>query len=191
MSGAAEQEGAARHATRATHPVAWTLGIAAVVLLLVFGTDYFTIGRPVQIALASDPRNAGFDLSVHRQYRVTPGVLVISLARVDSAAPIDLMRGIFVTAEALHDAGRRFDRVVLARGGRPVFVLHGAYFAELGAEYGSGQNPLYLVRTLPEKLYTPDGQPAYGAWTGGIFGVLGQQMGDVSTSMNRWVSGDN
>ncbi|MBB4636498.1 hypothetical protein [Longimicrobium terrae] len=165
--------------------VALVLGVVLVVLI-VFGIDYLTIGRPAAEALNTDPRNAGFKFSVHREYRVVPGVLVIDLQKATDVAPVDLMRGLFITAATLQKRGAAFDNVVLSRHGTEVFTLSGPEFTSIGKAYEAGENPVYLIRTLPEKLRTPDGEPAFGSWTGGLLGVVGQQMGDVSTAMNRW-----
>jgi hypothetical protein len=165
----------------------WLWVVLAVGLVLTpFAWDYLTIGRPIYAALSQDPRNEGFKISVHRQYRVIPRSLVIDLRSVESASPVDLIRSVFVSADVLQKRGSEFERVYLARRGKIVFMMEGAAFDEIGAEYGAGQNPVYLVRTFPEKLHHPDGNAAFGQWTGGIFGVLGKQMEDVTTAIEQW-----
>jgi len=146
--------------------------------------DQSKVANPVASRLASDSRNAAFSLDAH--YGDDAKTLVLDLRDVRSASPADLWRGVFQSAAALHDAGLAFDRVVLARSGSPVFVLSGDDFSTLGAEFGGGQNPVYLLRTLPEKLSRPDGQPAFGTWTGGLIGVTTRQMEDVSTAAKEW-----
>ena len=47
----------------------------------------------------------------------------------------------------------------------------------------------YLIRTLPEKLFNPDGTAAFGRWEGGLLGVLSKQMEDVSAAALRWNRG--
>ena len=44
---------------------------------------------------------------------------------------------------------------------------------------------LYLIRTLPKKLFNPDGTAAFGRWEGGLLGVLSKQMEDVSAAALR------
>jgi len=100
-------------------------------------------------------------------------------------------RGLFQSAKALHLSGRRFDRVVLARSGKPVFAMTGDSFVSLGEELEAGQNPIFLIRTLPEKLHDPDGNPAFGRWEGGWLGVMGKQMEDVNQAARQWIGGDD
>jgi hypothetical protein len=59
----------------------------------------------------------------------------------------------------------------------------------LGREHG-WQNPVYTLRTLPEKLHRPDGSPAYRAWTGGLLGVMARQMQDLTGFCRAWFASD-
>jgi len=79
-----------------------------------------------------------------------------------------------------------FDKVDLACGGENIFVLDGAAYKTIGQEYTT-QNAIYTIRTFPEKLKFPDGSPAYETWTGGILGVMGQQMEDFNNCMVKWL----
>ncbi len=58
-------------------------------------------------------------------------------------------------------------------------------FQELGIEFDSGQNPVYLVRTFPEKL-TPAGVPAYEKWEGGLLGVTSKQINNFNDFCDKW-----
>ncbi|MBX3173721.1 MAG: hypothetical protein KF709_04880 [Gemmatimonadaceae bacterium] len=151
--------------------------------------NHLLVSSPVLEAVSQDTRNSGFRLKARFSHYINPVVLVLDLAEVQSAAPIDLLRGLFQAAAALEQKGRRFERIVLSRSGTEVFHIGGEDFSELGAEYAAGQNPIYLVRTLPEKLLLPDGTSAYSSWSGGLLGVVGKQMEDVSAAANRWASG--
>jgi hypothetical protein len=115
------------------------------------------------------------------------GILVL-IATFGEAAPVDLNRALFQAAEALK--GRHFGKVTLSRGAKTVFILPGEDFAELGEEFAAGQNPLYLMRTLPEKLVLPDGRQAFGSWSGGILGVLGEQLEDMNDFAGAWAKGE-
>ena len=42
------------------------------------------------------------------------------------------------------------------------------------------ENPSYLLRTVPAYGHKLDGSKAYNTWTGGILGVMGKQMKDLS-----------
>jgi hypothetical protein len=158
------------------------LWIAGAVLagLLAFN---LSVWLPVANQLGDDTRNEGIGIHVRRTAWVHPTSLTIDLTEPGSASTADL----FQSAEVLKD--RSFSRVVLARGGQAVFVLSGDDFQDIGQAYAWGQNPLYLTRTLPEKLETPDGRPAFGSWTGGWLGVMSGQMEDVNELGSRWVRG--
>lgn len=155
--------------------------VAILVALICFNA---TIAVPVGLALSKDERNVGFTMIAHRSFGVHPTEITIDLLSADGAAPIDLYRGLFQAAEALE--GRHFDKVILARRGSAVFVMDGADFAMLGSSFASGENPIYLIRTLPEQLYLPDGTQAFESWSGGFLGVLGAQMQDVNDAARMW-----
>jgi predicted small secreted protein len=148
------------------------------------GPDHSIVAKPVAARLAEDSRNAVFSLEA--RYGDDSTTLVLDLREVSSAAPADLWRGLFQSAEALHDEGLTFDHVILERSGSPVFLMSGEDFGTLGAEFGGGQNPVYLLRTLPEKLDRPDGQAAFATWEGGLIGVATKQMKDVNTAAKEW-----
>lgn len=168
----------------------WPIVAASLVaLLVVMGLNYMLVGQPVQRKLNADHRNLGYSLSAHYGYYVDPSVLVLNLCTVESVAPVDLLRGLFQSAQALHESGRRFDKVVLARTGTPVFLMEGEEFSTIGSQFGAGQNPVYLIRTLPEKLFQPNGQAAFGRWEGGLLGVVGKQVQDANEAAHRWASG--
>jgi hypothetical protein len=48
---------------------------------------------------------------------------------------------------------------------------------------------LYMIRKLPSMLHHLDGNPAYGEWEGGLFGVLAREMEDANTAASRWAAG--
>lgn len=164
----------------------YLIALLAVAAALVWVLNYVLIQRHVSHVLDSDPRNAGYSISAHYRFYVEPGTLVLDLREVSAAAPLDLFRGLFQSAAALTSAGRRFDRVILVRAGTPVFMMTGEDFANLGAEFAGGQNPIFLIRTLPEKLYRPSGEAAFGHWEGGMLGVLGKQMEDANNAGRQW-----
>lgn len=164
----------------------WWIGGSIVVAIVVFN---LSVWLPVSQAVGSDDRNDGYSLHAYRTVLLHPRDITLDLVAVDSAATIDLTRGLFQAAETLKD--REFGRVTLARGGKAVFVLSGTDFQELGASVAAGENPIYLLRTLPEKLVLPDGQPAFGSWSGGWLGVLNGQMDDLNTFGPAWANGES
>lgn len=163
----------------------WPLALAVIMASLV--AYNLTVWAPVATVLGRDDRNAVASIHVYRTWLIHPRDITVDLVAADGAATIDLTRALFQAAEALRD--REFGRVILARQGKPVFMMEGAAFAQLGQEYSSGQNPVYLIRTLPEQLYLPDGTAAFGSWTGGWLGVFGRQIEDVNSFGQAWMTG--
>lgn len=161
-------------------------GVAAVLVLL--GIYNGLVAMPVASALSQDTRNEGLTLVGYRAYGMHPSEITLDLRAIDNKAPIDMFRALFQAADALHE--KRFSRVNLARSGKVVFILTGDDFAEMGQAYGAGENPIYLTRTLPEKLYTRDGVRAFDSWEGGLLGVLTQQLNDSNTFAQAWIDGE-
>ncbi|HEX6909892.1 MAG TPA: hypothetical protein VF142_05845 [Longimicrobium sp.] len=158
-------------------------------LTTVLLAGYMRVGKPVADVIAADPRNEALHIAARQAYYVNPRVLVLDLKSAESASPADLWRVLFDAAEALLEHEREFDQVILARRGTPVFVLSGSDFETLGKQRDYGENPLYMIRKLPSMLHHPDGNPAYGEWEGGLFGVLTREMEDANSAASRWVEG--
>ena len=164
----------------------WGLGIAGAVVGAVVIYN-LTVWLPVTTRLGDDSRNKGLGIAAYRTGLLHPSNITLDIRRADGVAPIDIFRALFQSAEALKE--REFGKVTLSRGGKAVFVLEGEYFQDMGHAYAAGENPLYMMRTLPENLYEPDGSPAYGTWTGGWLGVFGRQMDDANDFAGDWVAG--
>ncbi|HEX4954987.1 MAG TPA: hypothetical protein VF017_16480 [Thermoanaerobaculia bacterium] len=129
-----------------------TLRLLLLVVLLVvvvWFANHVRVGQPVAERLAEDGRNDVFTLNARYRYYLDPGTLVLDLDRAGDVAPLDLFRGLFQAAEALQAKGRRFDRVLLSRAGKAVFLIEGDEFSRLGSEYAAGQNPVY--RSAPSR----------------------------------------
>lgn len=167
---------------RAVRSVTLVIGVAAIAAF----ANFILAWRPIAKALGEDSRNSGYVLRAHLGAYLNPKMLVLDLREVKLATPADLLRGVFEAAAAMHAAGRRFDRVVLERRGTPVFVIKGADFDEIGRQRTGGENPVYMIRKFPSRLYRPDGTAAYGEWSGGIFGVLSHEMEDVNHAVAEW-----
>ncbi len=162
--------------------------ITAVVAATIAAVNYFMLHKPVTDRMAADSRNSGISLLIHYKYGIVPGTVIFDLRTIaGSKAPLDLWRVFFQGASVLATMGRSPANVQLQRSGNTVFVLKGEDFLKLGAEFENGQNPVFLLRTLPEKLANADGTAAYQAWTGGLLGVVGKQMEDLSDAGRRWV----
>ena len=168
----------------------WLLvSLPVLVVLITWTLNYMLVDQPVQTRLKEDPRNSVYSLQARYDYYIDFSTLILDLNSVEGGvAPVDLFRGLFQSAEALHKSGRTFDKVVLARSGTPVFLMKGDEFSTIGAEFEAGQNPVYLIRTLPEKLFRPNGVEAFGRWEGGLIGVLGKQMEDANEAAKLWAA---
>jgi hypothetical protein len=165
----------------------WAGSLLALVLGIA-GWNYFAAHRPVAERLAQDTRNEKLDLWAYQRYGVDPGTLVVDLRGFrDDAAMVDVMRALLQSAEA-HKA-KRFERVVLAYRGTSKFMLEGKFFQKVGQDY-EHQNPVYTLRTFPENVYKLDGSAAYSTWTGGMLGVLGKQMEDLTQFSKDWYLDD-
>lgn len=172
-------------ARAATATFAVLAGLAAALFLW----NLTTIARPVNQALQADSRNESVDLRAHLGHYVQAGVLVLDVREGASASPADMGRVLFQIAEMFYERDRTFTTVVLSHRGTPRFHLPGSRFEELGRDFSAGENPLYLLRTLPEQLVRPDGSAAFGAWEGGLLGVAGRQLEDYNTAMVEWAVG--
>ena len=159
-------------------------GIAAATAVGIAAWNHTVLQQPLNAAMAEDSRNAGLMARAHFASYVQPKEVVFDLRTVSAdKAPVDVFRLFLQFAERLQD--RRFDRVVLAYRGVAKFQVEGAYFQQLGREY-SIQNPAYTMRTFPQHLLRPDGSQAFGEWSGGVLGVLKEQMEDFAEFHGQW-----
>jgi hypothetical protein len=166
------------------------LGAVLVVAAIYVGNLVY-VGHPVRSALETDVRNGGVSLSAHLEYWLLPNRLVLDLREIQGdKAALDLWRVLLQAAGALEAWDRHFEAVLLVRAGDPVFLMSGSDFTMLGSEHRAGQNPVYLLRTLPEKLRRPDGSAAFDSWTGGFLGVAMKQMEDLNSAALSWITGD-
>ena len=127
-------------------------------------------------------------IKAHYGGYINPDVLVYDLRDVPGdKSRLDVMRVVLQYADRLKE--QEFETVELAYRGDIRFSVDGAYFQELGQEY-EFQNPVYTLRTFPEHVNGLDGTPAFGTWTGGLFGVLGRQMEDLNRFHDQWYLND-
>lgn len=149
-----------------------------------WGYNYVRIQAPVQKVLDADPRNAGVAVRAHYGRYIPGDTLVFDLQRVGSdSAPVDVFRVLLQYAEAMKS--EQFERVELAYQGRTRFILGGDDFRQMGVEH-EDQNPIYTMRTFPEKLRTPEGLPAFETIEGGDLGVFGAQMEQFGEFHRKW-----
>jgi len=168
-------------------PIAW-IGLCIAVLTAIVGFNLGDSYIPAREVLAEDSRNSVAKIAVYHRWGVSPRTIVLDLRSVnDDAAAIDIDRMVFQIAERFHD--RTYDKVILAFRGEPKFRLDGAYFRRIGSEY-AWQNPIVLVRTLPENVEALDGGRAFSEWSGGLLGVVSRQLEDHNSMHQQWYRDD-
>jgi hypothetical protein len=162
----------------------WIWGVAALVALAL-GANAISVGYPLWKIAREDLVGRDATLFAYHRFGVDPSGIVYDLWDVPlDASFADIARLFFVFADEMR--GRDFDRIYLAYRGRVKFVMDGRDFKTIGDDRHFGQNPIYMVRTLPEKLVRPDGQPAFGQWTGGWLGVTTKQLEDLNEMHRQW-----
>ncbi|HEV2540583.1 MAG TPA: hypothetical protein VGU03_12905 [Frateuria sp.] len=160
------------------------LAIIVVAGLLIFGFNYASVGEKLVTVIHDDPRNSGVDLNAHFDYYLNPGVLVLDMRSIGSNNSMaDVFRVMIQLSHSLQS--KQFRTVKLEWHGQERYELNWSDFQELGTAL-DGQNPMYVMRTFPEKLMLPDGTHAFGTWTGGLLGVLGHQMEDFNKFHHGW-----
>jgi hypothetical protein len=153
----------------------------------VWGWNYSALARPLGRVLANDSRNDGIQASAHFASYLNPKTLIFDLRSVEAGkAPADVFRVLLQfagrSAASIHAGCPRAQwhakvptrRCVRAAVGRRVLT----------------QNPGYTMRTFPEHLKRPDGSPAFEQWTGGILGVLNEQLEDFAEYHKQWCAAD-
>ena len=159
-----------------------------VVVGSVFVFKHLTLQRQVSEVIAADYRNEGIKLTAHYGNYINQKELTVDISGfTEDKRPVDVFRVFLQFAEKLKE--RDFERIIFASKGEAKFYLKGEDFKALGVEYGE-QNPIYTMRTFPEKLYTPDGDAAFSRWTGGVLGVASKQMEDFLEFHRQWYIND-
>lgn len=153
-------------------------------VLSVFAVNYLMLGKPLADVVESDSRNSGIDIAVHYEYYANPSVLVFNIKSISGKkSAADVFRVFLQYTKSMKS--KNFEKINLASKGKTKFFLKGGYFNTLGLEFGS-QNPVYTMRIFPEHVYKPNGERAFGSWTGGLIGVFGKQMEDFTEFHKQW-----
>lgn len=127
-----------------------------------------------------DSRNQRIDFSLSQRENVL-SYCVNNLS--GEASSIDVFRVFLHVADALKDTV--FDQVVLCFRGDEKYLLPGGEFGVMGREF-EVQNPIYTLRTFPEKLQLPDGRQAFAKHRGGALYLMRVQMEDVNNMHRHW-----
>jgi hypothetical protein len=158
------------------------------IIVVVLGINYLLLQKHMTYILENDKRNEGIKVFVHYKWFVNPTELKYDLRNISGkTSALDVNRVMFQFSEKIKD--KKFNKVYLSYRGDDKLYLEGDYFQNMGKEY-KFQNPIYTLRTLPENVYTLDGQHKYGVWEGGLFGVASKQMEDLNSFTQDWYLSD-
>ena len=157
---------------------------AVVAVAAVAGLNF---GR-VNLAAQKAVEYSDVSVAAYYQMGVVPDSIVYDVWDLGpTVSQAEVLGGFMRFADGLKD--REFREVRLAFRGQTKFILSGRDFAVMGNEFVY-QNPVYTIRTLPEKLSRPDGRPAFDSWSGGFIGVMSAQMEDVNELGRQWYLND-
>lgn len=160
------------------------LGLLLGLVVVIGSINFIFLQRHINSVLSEDPRNEGIEVWVHYKWFIFPNEIKYDLRELSGGnSTADITRVLLQFAEK--KKGTEYNKVRLAYKGKDKFYLEGSYFQSLGEDY-SYQNPIYILRTLPENVYNFDGSRAYGVWTGGWLGVMGRQMEDLNQFAQDW-----
>lgn len=160
------------------------LTFAVVIALMPLSACSGEFDDVVTQVIQMDERNTGIEIDLARK----GSSLEFDLAGMASDnSPADVFRVLLQTAQALQDES--FDEVILAYQGDPRFILPGDDFQVMGAEFET-QNPVYTIRTFPEKLIRPSGEAAFPTRSGGLIYLMRAQMEDFSAFNEEWYLND-
>jgi len=154
--------------------------VFAALALSILGCSVSSLEEEKNIILNKDIRNhvVNFNLSSDGKD------LVFSVEDISNeGGPMDVLRVLFHTAEYFKD--KKFERINLCFRGKVKFILKGVDFKVIGNDFGS-QNPIYTLRTFPEKLLLSDGSSAYQRHQGGVLYLMKVQMEDLSGMNEAW-----
>lgn len=160
-------------------------GGIVVLLIAIIAVNWVRVTSPVNKSLKG--RDEVFAIGYYH-WGVVPGTIVYDLRGVGmTGSSAGVLGAFFAFAEEMKD--REFNEVLLAWRGDVRFRLDGKDFKEIGESF-AWENPVFLLRTFPERLKRADGTAAFETWSGGMLGVLNAQMDDVNTMSEEWFMRD-
>jgi len=134
--------------------------------------------------LKRDPRNQSIEFSFLKD-GTTLTYCVYDLSGEASAA--DVFRILLQAADELK--AESFETVQLCFRDEARFKLDGTDFKTIGEEFEI-QNPMYTIRTFPEKLKTLTNEQAYMSHQGGVLYLMRVQMADFNDMNGKWFLND-
>jgi hypothetical protein len=137
-----------------------------------------------KLVLANDSRNANVDFNLFKSGN-NLRYCVNNLSGEGSA--MDVFRVLLQTADLLKE--NSYEKVELCFRNKTKFFLGGDEFKVIGEEFGE-QNPMYTIRTFPEKITLLDGSNAYEMHKGGVLYLMGVQMADFQDMNGKWFMND-
>ena len=156
--------------------------ILVISFLVIF--NYINLQSSIYDLIEKDSRNNGVQIYAHYDYFINPNIINLNFWNIDDDKSMaDIDRILFQFAELLKD--KSYEKVIFSYHFNKKFFIKGDYFKKIGEEFSS-QNPIYLIRTFPENVYKMDGSKAFSTWTGGLFGVVGEQMEDHNDFHKGW-----
>lgn len=116
-----------------------------------------------------------------------PGNLVFDVRTLDRSETrlIDVLHLFLQFGSKIADTGA--SRITIAAGGREVFWIQKRDLDELSEQYRLGAR-LWAFNHWPERLRRPNGERAYGGWSGGALGVMSGQLEDMADALREWVA---
>ncbi|WP_206483645.1 hypothetical protein [Thalassotalea sp. G2M2-11] len=162
--------------------------IQKVILIAVAIISFATCGEQLKAeeksVLENDSRNVNVDFNLFKSGKNLK-YCVNNLSGEGSA--MDVFRVFLQAAELLKD--NSYEKVELCFRKKTQFFLSGDEFKIMGKEFGV-QNPMYTIRTFPQKLTLLDGTNAYEKHEGGVLYLMRVQMADFHDMNGQWFMND-
>ena len=133
-----------------------------------------------QELIEKDHRNTSVDFSFYQNGEIFR-YCIENLS--DQGSSMDVFRILLQAADNLKN--KQFSQVELCFRGSTIFILPGEHFSTIGKEFET-QNPMYTVRTFPEKLKLPNGENAFKKHSGGTLYLMRVQMADFKDMNSIW-----
>lgn len=162
--------------------------IKSAIIIAMASISFAAFGGQLKVeeksVLANDSRNASVDFNLFK-YRKNLRYCVNNLS--GEGSEMDVFRILLQTADLLK--GNSYEKVELCFRNKTKFFLGGDDFKVIGEEFGE-QNPMYTIRTFPEKLTLLDGTKAYKTHKGGVLYLMRVQMADFQDMNSKWFMSD-